>query len=372
MSTFIWIIVVCVIAFFIIKKLKTKENRTTSESHKVRSNKKPTEDSYRKSVIRSSPNNSSKSLKNKKENYSYKTNLKWASEFLDVSENTLNDCLQGVDKQYKEFKLRKRKGGFRTISAPSSSLLSIQRIIATKILSSAQIHEAAKGYKENTSVLDNAQLHLGNEALLKVDLMDFFGSIKRRRVADILKKIGFSKNKREILTNLCVLDNKLPQGAATSPIISNIVSYDMDVALSELAEKNKLKYTRYADDLTFSGSQIPQSFYVEVEKIVRKERFAIQLKKTRFLHAKSRKIITGVSISSGEKATMPKGKKREIRKNVYFILKNGLAEHQQFIKSSDPVYLKRLIGQLNFWLMIEPDNEYVQKSIAALRKITVV
>ena len=89
--------------------------------------------------------------------------------------------------------------------------------------------------------------------------------------------------------------------------------------------------------------------------------------KTRFINEYGRKIITGVSVSSGAKLTIPKARKREIRKNVYFILTKGLAEHQRRIGSSDPVYLKRLIGELCYWRSIEPDNAYVSDSINRLK-----
>lgn len=82
-----------------------------------------------------------------------------------------------------------------------------------------------------------------------------------------------------------------------------------------------------------------------------------------------RKIITGISISSGEKLTIPKAKKREIRKNVHYILTKGLTGHQRHIKSTDPAYLKRIIGYLNFWHSVEPENQYVIDSINSLKKL---
>ena len=88
-----------------------------------------------------------------------------------------------------------------------------------------------------------------------------------------------------------------------------------------------------------------------------------------YLPQYKRKIITGVSISSGTKLTIPKAKKREMRKNIYFILTKGLAEHQRYIGSTDPVYLKRIIGYLHYWQSIEPDNRYVTDSIIALKRI---
>ena len=126
----------------------------------------------------------------------------------------------------------------------------------------------------------------------------------------------------------------------------------------------------YADDLTFSGDVFPKEQIIpRIKQIIRDEKFEPNYKKTRFLHGYDRKIITGVSISSGVKLTIPKTRKREIRKNVYFILTKGLAEHQRRIGSNDPAYLKRLIGELCYWRSIEPDNVYVSDSIIALKRL---
>lgn len=144
----------------------------------------------------------------------------------------------------------------------------------------------------------------------------------------------------------------------------------MDKKLSALAAEYGLTYTRYADDLTFSGNVFPrEQILSQVKQIVREEQFELNHKKTRFLKEHSRKIITGVSISSGVKLTIPKARKREIRKNVHYILTKGLAEHQRRIGSHDPAYLKRLIGILCYWRSIEPDNVYVSDSIAALKRL---
>ena len=184
------------------------------------------------------------------------------------------------------------------------------------------------------------------------------------------EKIGYPANISQVLAELCTLEGKLPQGAATSPTLSNIIAYDMDVKLLYIAQKNNLIYTRYADDLTFSGEDISFELILsEIDNVIREEKFVIQRKKTRFLTQNKRKIVTGISVSSGDKLMIPKAKKREIRKTIHYILTKGLEEHQRFIGSTDPSYLKRLMGYLNFWLMVEPDNEYVKKSIAALKKI---
>lgn len=137
-----------------------------------------------------------------------------------------------------------------------------------------------------------------------------------------------------------------------------------------LADEYGLVYTRYADDLTFSGDFLPKDKVLSrIDQVIREEGFTMNVKKTRFLPEHKRKIITGVSVSSGTKMTIPKTKKREIRKNVHYVLTKGLASHQEHIGSTDPVYLKRLLGNLCYWRSIEPDNRYVSDSIAALKSL---
>lgn len=299
-----------------------------------------------------------------------KVAINWCAKFLNVDKSILIEILKDIPLFYTPFKLRKRSGGFRTISAPNETLLNIQKVIYERILLSVNVHPASMGFCKNKSVADNAKVHLGNKQILKADITDFFGSIKKTRIIKVFQNIGYPTNVSKVLAELCTLENRLPQGAATSPALSNIVGYDMDVKLIAMAQKNNLVYSRYADDLTFSGEEIAfKPFFSKIDHIVKKEKFLIQRKKTRFLTEKKRKIITGISVSSGEKLTVPRAKKREVRKNVHYILTKGLAEHQRFIGSTDPSYMKRLIGYLNFWLMVEPENEYVKKSIDALKKI---
>ena len=295
----------------------------------------------------------------------------WCAALLGVEVNRLEEILNNVSGHYQEFWMRKRSGGYRMISAPDKDLQAIQSTIYSRILSSVTIvHPAAVGFRCGRSVVDNAAPHLGKRYVLKMDIHDFFGSIRSPRVRQTFKKIGYPENVSKVLGALCCLHRHLPQGAPTSPALSNIVGYEMDRKLSALAAEYGLTYTRYADDLTFSGDVFPKEQIIpQVKRIIRDEKFEPNHKKTHFMNQSSRKIITGVSVASGVKLTIPKSKKREIRKNVYFILTKGLAEHQRRIGSHDPAYLKRLIGMLCYWRAIEPDNTYASDSIAALKRL---
>lgn len=295
----------------------------------------------------------------------------WCANLLGVEARQLKEILQNVSAHYQEFWMRKRKGGYRMISAPNEKLQSIQTIINFRILLPVtMIHPAAVGFRIGHSVVDNANPHLGKRYVLKMDIHDFFFSIRSLRVKKAFEKIGYPENVSKVLGALCCLHRHLPQGAPTSPSLSNIVSYEMDRKLAALAAEYGLTYTRYADDLTFSGDVFPKEQIIpRIKQIIRDEKFEPNYKKTRFINEYGKKIITGVSISSGVKLTIPKARKREIRKNVYFILTKGLAEHQRRIGSNDPVYLKRLIGELCYWWSIEQDNNYVSDSIAALKRL---
>lgn len=296
--------------------------------------------------------------------------ITWCTNLLQIKEEELRTILDKIPAQYKYFSLRKRSGGYRQINVPGKLLMSIQQTIYHRILISTPIHPAAMGFKQGVSISENARAHLGKPCVLKVDLHDFFPSIRYIRIRAVFEEMGYPAPVARTLAELCCLKRKLPQGAPTSPALSNIVAISLDKKMEVLARNHGLTYTRYADDLTFSGDTLsPDLLLPSIKQIVEEEGFTLNEKKTRFLSAHKRKIITGVSISSGVKLTIPRAKKREIRKAVHFILTKGLKEHQARIGSTDPVYLKRLLGYLAYWHSIEPDNRYVIDSMAELKQL---
>ena len=268
---------------------------------------------------------------------------------------------------YYNYSIPKRQGGYREISSPFPVLLEAQKWIYQNILIKQPLHPNSMGFRQNISVVDNAKMHLNRPVILKMDIENFFPSIKLNRIISIFRNLGYTKKISYYLASICSLYRVLPQGGATSPAISNIITKRLDYRLSGLALKFDLKYSRYADDFTFSGKAIPVRVIDYIESIVKDESFSINKNKTKLLNENKQKIITGISISSG-KLTIPKKRKREVRKNVYHILSKGLFVHQKHIKSNDPIYLERLIGYLHFWNHIEPKNEYVVNSLKALKQ----
>ncbi|KAA6333487.1 hypothetical protein EZS27_018113 [termite gut metagenome] len=160
----------------------------------------------------------------------------------------------------------------------------------------------------------------------------------------------------------------MPQGAPTSPSLSNIIASLLDKRLINLAKKYELRYTRYADDLTFSGESIPAKFIDYVRDIIVNEGFILNETKTRLYKTKSKRIVTGISVQ-GKSLQLPKEYKRTLRQELFFIMKYGYESHIKKKRIRKINYLDSLIGKVNFWLSIEPNNEFALKARLALYEI---
>lgn len=294
--------------------------------------------------------------------------IKHLAQIVDVDLRMLRTMINHPSSFYYEYSIPKRSGGCRQIASPYPALLRVQRWINDNILSKVPVHESAKGFVKGLSIVDNARPHLGHATVLKADIKDFFPSVGVNRVRMIFKNLGYRKKVAFALASLCCHNGVLPQGAATSPAISNIILKRLDARMSGLALRLGLTYTRYADDLTFSGKTIAPGLFKYIADIVSNEGFCINDTKTKILYWGNQQIITGVSIASGS-LKLPRETKREIRKNVYYVLKNGLLSHLNHIGYFDPIYIERLLGKLYFWKSIEPDNKFVEEHIPKLKQM---
>lgn len=290
---------------------------------------------------------------------------------LGIQANIFASIVANTESFYYNFEIPKRSGGTRTISAPYPVLLNAQKWIYDNILNKIKVHDNAKGFIKKTSIADNARVHLDRNFILKMDIENFFPSIKMNRIISIFRNLGYTKKISYYLSSICCLRGVLPQGAVTSPCLSNIIAKRMDARITGLATRFALNYTRYADDFTLSGDILPPKIIDYIEKIVNQEGFLINKTKTNLIGKGKQKIITGISISSGE-LKIPRESKRQVRQNVHYILKNGLFEHQKHVNSYDPIYVERLIGYLYFWKSIEPNNKFVKSSIGKLKDYTKV
>ncbi|QND56215.1 reverse transcriptase family protein [Mesorhizobium huakuii] len=225
-----------------------------------------------------------------------------------------------------------------------------------EILSKLSVHHSAFGFVKGRSTVGNAKLHVASKCILKIDIRDFFGSIKYASVNDIFLEAGYSPKVSYYLARICTFDDVLPQGAPTSPAISNIVMLKADVQIAAFCNQNGLLFSRYADDICLSGDLIPESAFPFLSDCLSNFGLEIAAEKTVLAFEGQKKIITGISISSGE-LKLPKESRRNLRKAIHYIDRYGIESHKNNAGISDPIYRYRLLGQIEYWLSIEPHNE---------------
>lgn len=289
------------------------------------------------------------------------------AELADICLEELLRMIHSPRNFYHSFLIPKRNGGSRQIQAPMPSILKVQRWILVEILEKIPIEDVAHGFTEGKSVLTNAKLHVGKRCLLKFDIKEFFPSIKLVRIIGLFKSFGFSASISNALARLTVLDNSLVQGSAASPRISNLIARSLDRRLEALANELGLTYSRYADDLAFSGRTISLQVSQYVRNIVEAEGFFMNEKKTRLTRGQGKKIVAGISVGT-EKPLVTKSFKRQLRSEIYKLLRDGISMGSTVDGIFDPMYFDRVIGRIGFVLFIEPDNAYFVKKLNDLRE----
>ena len=285
---------------------------------------------------------------------------------LDVS--YLHSIVYGADKHYRNFLIRKKSGGVRELSAPHYTLKYVQTWIYENILSKVKVNYCAHGFCPKKSIVTNARVHVSNKYLLKLDLKDFFPSITQNQVINVFRSLGYSNHVAFYLGSICCVDGHLPQGAPTSPALSNIIAHHLDNRLLGVAKKMGYKYTRYADDLAFSGDLIKPVFVQYVVRIISECHFIVNASKVKLYKGKGAKILTGVSLANGQ-IRVPREYRRKLEQELYYIRNYGLGEHIRRKRIKNPHYLESVIGKTEFWLMLEPENEFAKQALEYLRAL---
>lgn len=244
----------------------------------------------------------------------------------------------------------------RRITAPSRSLKVRQRWILDTILSQLPVSPYAHGFEERRSIKTNALIHAEHKYAFCLDIKDYFPSIPRQSVADEFQKAGYTTSASSALADLCCYNGALPQGAPTSPRLSNIICRQLDVQLAEIAEKYDAVYTRYADDITFSADRpIAESLSV-VSELLAQNGFAVNKRKTRIYGPGQPKEITGLIVQNGT-VRVPKAFKRALKQEIYYCKKYGVLSHLEARHSSHFInYREYLYGKAYYVHMIEPER----------------
>jgi retron-type reverse transcriptase len=240
-------------------------------------------------------------------------------------------------KHYRHFPLAKKDGTDRVISAPRTYLKVVQWWILDNILNQVRTPEYVFGFSKGKSIQDNARYHAGSAHILNVDIKSFFDTVTVKQVFAIFSELGYEKMTAATLARLCTLDGSLPQGAPTSPSIANFVLAEADRRLQALALNMGMKYSRYADDLTFSSSNyIAPEFLVQVDATIREAGFELKAAKTRYAGTGGRREITG--LISGEFVQPPIEWRKRNRSRLHRLRQKAVLE------PADTAYLLGLKG----------------------------
>ncbi len=305
-----------------------------------------------------------------------------------ASSNQLGYLLLSTDKEqgpYTRFEIPKRNGKTREICAPRGVLKAVQRRILDKILSKVPVHNAAHGFVPGRSTVTNAACHVGRKLIIKFDLRDFFPSIHYYRVMGLFAHLGYTvqeghfaieDNSYTIAPLLARLTTYTPhrkawgqgwapQGAPTSPAISNLICRGLDARLEGLVSKMDGVYTRYADDLTFSFHQEPQEgigrFRWWVDQICQQEGFLVRQGKFRVVRRSQRQQVTGIVVN--DTLRIPRRERRRIRAIVHNCQKHGVASQAR----GNPRFENWLLGYASYIYMVHPEEgEILLSQVRAL------
>ena len=287
------------------------------------------------------------------------------ADFLDIPRKKLSYILyiKGVDDLYTSFEIPKKSGGFRHIYAPQKDLKVIQRKLAEalyncqkEIWNKCNVNpNISHAFQKEKSFITNAKIHRNKRFVINIDLENFFDSFHFGRVQGyFLKNRNFQlpSEVATVIAQLTCYQGKLPQGAPTSPIITNLICNIFDVRISKLAKKYRLDYTRYVDDLTFSTNNkeflnIKNIFFEELEKEIINAGFSINKKKTRIQYRDSRQEVTGVVVN--KKLHVSRDYYKRTRAMAYQLYKSG----EYFIEDEIKGTINQLEGRFSFINQLE-------------------
>ena len=258
-------------------------------------------------------------------------------------------------KYYWEYKIPKKDGEVRTIMEPLPNLKEVQTWILHHILYNQKVHSFAKAYVPGKKLKENGKFHTKKKLVVALDVKDFFPSITKHKIKEVFRSFGYSEKLSDLLAKLCCLNGSLPQGAPTSPYLSNLYLREFDNKVMSYCSENKIIYTRYADDMTFSGENFDVSSLISYIKVTLRD-YGLELngRKTKVMHDYDSQIVTGMVVN--QKVRLPKKERMNLRLEMYYVIKNGVQEHLKHIGCTKRNYLRNLMGRVMYALYLEPEN----------------
>ncbi|MCD1584726.1 TIR domain-containing protein [Halomonas sp. IOP_14] len=291
-------------------------------------------------------------------------------------------CYKRPDElKYKSFEMRKKRGGFRKIDSPQKGLRVIQGKLAELLEENVEFKTCVQGFVKERGVLENATLHKKSNWVLNVDIKNFFGSINfgRVRAVFVAKPFEIHPDVATVIAQICCFKNYLPQGAATSPIVSNIVASTLDNQIIRRIRNHRLLYSRYADDITISAKRVfPRELaYIsegrtivgeDLVNIFSRASFEINQKKSRLQSKYSRQEVTGLIVN--RKVNVPAEYKNKLRAAIhhwvddpreaerkYYVDILGLTPEEAELTDDGSKLRRNIYGRLSFLNMVKGGDD---------------
>ena len=237
------------------------------------------------------------------------------------------------------------------LNVPNMLLKTAQRRILNRILYTLPVSEYASAYVPGKSLRDNAIPHTGKEVVVKLDVSQFYDHIDDDMVFMIFRQLDISDTATSLLTNLCVCQGRLPQGAPTSPYLANLVMKHFDERVGKHCKEYGIAYTRYCDDMTFSGTNesMQQAQIIPyIRKMLYRMGFSLNETKTKFVNSAQQQRVTGIVVN--EKSQVPRALRRKIRQVVYYCKKFSVQEYLHYHNDdrTPDTFLKQLLGTISY------------------------
>lgn len=292
---------------------------------------------------------------------------------LRLSVDFLDNLAHTASLRYRRYQIPKRSGGARTIDQPARELKSVQRWLASHIISVFPVHGAATAYAPGASIRRNASGHARSHYSVRLDFQDFFRSLTATDIEALctarhsLLPAGWSDNDSRFLTAICCRNRRLTIGAPSSPALSNVLCHELDSRIHALASARDVTYTRYADDIVLSCNApnvlrpLCALVHDALSTLPYPSGLQLNFRKTRHSSRKRRRVITGVTLTSDGRISIGREHKRILRARVH-----------QAGRLSDSE-LRRLAGDLGHVKSIEPNvltrlaTRYGAQVIAAIK-----
>lgn len=281
--------------------------------------------------------------------------LKAMSEIMQVNKDSLLLYSKSCTFRYKEYQIRKKNGGTRTVYQPSKRVKFLQKVLVKMLFDNCSTHRKAFAYQKNKGIKDIASIHVKNKYMLRLDFCNFFSSITSSHIIKSLEEISpifneLDQEDFELISYITCRKNVLCMGAPSSPIISNIYMNIFDENIDSLCEKKGAIYSRYADDIFISTNkphilkEIEKSIYLFISEHHLYSNLKVNKEKTLHTSTKGRRMVTGIIITPEKKLSIGRNKKRIIKSKIFKYIHNKL--------NSDEV--NQLAGEISFAEYIEP------------------